>query len=127
MTRRELQARFPNITEDVLRRTADDGAVAVADGVAPNPVTQSSCDDEHMAENAGEVAYQGRCLVSITSFRRRLCDERNLYDKHFVDALVEASAFVDDSPKYVKIEVSQKQVEFAYQERTLIIMSPCLD
>ena len=126
MTRAELQARFPNASEAFLRRTADDGAVVVADSVASNPVAQPSRDDEHMAEDAGEVAYQGRCLVSITSFRRRLCDERNLYDKHFVDALKEAGAFIDDSPKFVKVEVSQQQVQFAYEERTLIVMSPCL-
>lgn len=125
MTRRELQARFPNISEGVLQRTADDGTLAVADGVAPAPVAQSSRDDEHLAEDARKVAYQVRCLVRITSFRRRLCDERNLYDKHFVDALKEAGAFVDDSPKFVKVEVAQEQVQFAHQERTVIVMSPC--
>ena len=125
MTRRELQARFPYASEAFLRRTADDGPVAVADSVAPDPVAQSNRDDEHLAEDAGEVAYQGRCLVRITSFRLRLCDERNLYDKHFVDALKEAGAFIDDSPKYVQVEVDQVQVQFAHEERTSIVLTPC--
>jgi hypothetical protein len=99
--------------------------VVVADGVAPDAVAQPSRDDEHMAEDAREVAYKGRCFVRITSFRRRLCDERNLYDKHFIDALKEAGAFIDDSPKYIQVEVGQEQVQFAYEERTLIVMSPC--
>lgn len=126
MTRAELKARFPNASEAFLRRTADDGAVAVSDRVAPDAVDQPSGENDPVATDAGEVAYKGRCLIRITSFRRRLCDERNLYDKHFVDALKEAGAFVDDSPKFVQVEVIQKQVQFAYQERTLIVMSPCL-
>lgn len=127
MTRSELQARFPNASEAFLRRTADDGAVAVTDGVAPNPIDQPSRDEEPVAEDAGGFAYQGRCLIRITSFRRRLCDERNLYDKHFVDALKEAGAFVDDSPQFVQVEVGQEQVQFAHEERTVIVMSPCLE
>ena len=119
MTRRELQSRYPNASEAFLR------ANARPDGVAPTAIAQPSRDDEHMAEDAGEVAYKSRCLVRITSFRRRLCDERNLYDKHFVDALKEAGAFVDDSPQFVKVEVSQEQVQFANEERTLIVLSPC--
>jgi hypothetical protein len=125
MTRRELQERFPNASEAFLRRTADDRPLAVADRVAPDPVGQPSRDEEPVAEDEGGVAYKGRCLVRITSFRRRLCDERNLYDKHFVDALKEAGAFVDDSPKYVQVEVSQEQVQFAHEERTVIVLSPC--
>jgi len=120
VTREELQRLFPNASEAFLLRTATDSC-----GVAPAPVAQSNRDDEHMAEDAGEVAYQGRCLVRITSYRRVLCDERNLYDKHFVDALKEAGAFVDDSPQFVKVEVSQEQVQFAHEERTLIVLSPC--
>ena len=119
MTREELLARYPNASASFIRANAG------PDRVAPAPVGKPSVGDEPVAEGPGGCAYQGRCFISITSFRRRLCDERNLYDKHFVDALKQAGAFVDDSPKYVKVEVVQEKVQFAYEERTLISMTPC--
>jgi hypothetical protein len=126
MTRRELKELFPNASESFLRRTADEHrADPSPDGVPPTAVVESGGENDPVGTDAGEVAYQGRCLVSITSFRLRLCDERNLYDKHFVDALKEAGAFVDDSPKYVQVEVGQVQVKSPHEERTLIVMTPC--
>jgi hypothetical protein len=93
--------------------------------VAPGSVGQSTAGDEPLAENAGGFAYTGRCLIRITSFRRRLCDERNLTDKYFTDALIEAGIAPSDAPKYVKVEVNQEQVRFDYLERTVIIITPC--
>lgn len=119
MTREEILQRYPRATESFIRLNAH------SDGVAPRSVNQPDRRDEPVAEDAGEVAYQGRCLVRITSFRRVLCDERNLYDKHFVDALKEAGAFVDDSPAYVQVEVSQERVTAPHEERTVITLSPC--
>jgi hypothetical protein len=119
MTREEILQRYPRASEAFLRANAD------AHRVAPGPVAQRCRDDEPVAEDAGETAYKGRCLVRITSFRRKLCDERNLYDKHFVDALKEAGAFIDDSPAYVQVEVSQERVMSPHEERTVIQLSPC--
>lgn len=119
MTREEILKLWPNATESTIQRNLDAGSVA------SNAIVEQSSQANPAAADAGEVAYQGRCLVGITSFRRRLCDERNLYDKHFVDALTEAGAFVDDSPKYVQVIVGQVQVEHAHEERTVIVLNPC--
>jgi hypothetical protein len=108
----EIRRRFPNASKSTLARNTALGSVA------PHPKPQPDRLDEPLAADEGEVAYQGRCLIRITSFRRRLCDERNLYDKHFVDALKEAGCFVDDSPDYVKVEVSQQEVKTKPEECT---------
>jgi len=91
-------------------------------GVASNPQQQCDPVDEPVAEDAGEIAYQGRCLVRITSFRVRLLDTRNLWDKHFVDALVESQILFDDSPKHAQIEVDQIKVSDPSLERTEIVI-----
>jgi len=119
MNREEILKRYPNASESFIRANLG------SDRVAPSPVAQPSRENDPVAADEGEVAYQSRCLVRITSFRRCLCDERNLYDKHFVDALKEAGAFIDDSPRYVQVTVDQKQVEFPHEERTVIVMTPC--
>jgi hypothetical protein len=79
-------------------------------------------DPEHepVAKDAGENAHQIRRLVRVTSYRFRLLDERNLFEKHFMDALVEAGVLVDDSPQWCKIEVRQEQVTSRVLERTTI-------
>jgi len=119
MTESDLKRHFPNASKATIARNA------AADGVAPGAQPQPDRHDEPLATDAGEVAYKGRCLIRITSFRRRLCDERNLYDKHFVDALTEAGCFIDDSPKYVQVEVFQQQVKNKADECTRIEVSPC--
>jgi hypothetical protein len=120
MTREEFLKLWPNATESTIRRNLDLGCLA------PGTVAEQSSQANPVAADEGKVAYEGRCLVGITSFRRRLCDERNLYDKHFVDALTEAGAFADDSPEFVQVIVGQVKVEHAHEERTVIILSPCL-
>lgn len=118
MNQNDLKKFFPNASASCLR--ANTGP----DRVAPDAVHQPSDSHDEMGADAREVAYKSRCLVRLTSFRCSLCDERNLYDKHFVDALKEASAFVDDSPLYVEIVVSQIEVAHPHQERTVIVLSP---
>lgn len=61
-----------------------------------------------------------RRVVRITSFRCRLLDERNLFDKHFVDALRYAGVLFDDSPAWCQVEVTQRQVGSRDHERTEI-------
>lgn len=83
-------------------------------------IEQPDSSHERLGKNQREVAYEGRCLVRVTSFRRRLLDEGNAWTKHFVDALVEADILRDDSPAFVKLETIQKQVAYAFEERTEI-------
>lgn len=118
MTRNELQRRYPNASESFLRRNFDRA------GSAPDAVDKSDSVHEPVAGDARKIAYQSRCIIRLTSCRQKLCDERNLFDKHFVDALVEAGAFVDDSPQYVQVEVSQKLVQNDWEEATIIEIIP---
>lgn len=113
-----IRKKYP-LSASVIRANSGDNSLA------PAPVVECRSENEPVAADEGEVAYKARCLVRIISFRRRLCDERNLYDKHFVDALKEAGAFVDDSPEYVQVQVKQVKVEKDTEERTMLILSPC--
>src|SRR5580765_4267230 len=101
VTANELRRLYPNCSEAFVRANADPGSVA------PAPLAQPSVGHDPVAENAGGYPYTGRCLISITSFRLRLCDERNLTDKYFTDALIEAGLAPSDSPQFVKVEVGQ--------------------
>jgi hypothetical protein len=93
-------------------------------GMASDTVLQPNPEYEPVAEDAREIVDQARRLVRITSFRLRLCDERNLWDKHFVDALVEAGIIFDDSPEFCQIEVKQEEVKDWRLERTEITIEP---
>lgn len=81
---------------------------------------QRIASDEPVAADEGKAADQKCCLVRVESRRRRLCDERNLTDKYFIDALVEAGVLVDDSPKWAQIEVRQVRVCTEGEECTVI-------
>lgn len=81
---------------------------------------QRIAGDEPVAADEGKAADQKRRLVRVESRRRRLCDERNLTDKYFIDALTEAGVLVDDSPKWAQIEVRQVRVLTEGEECTVI-------
>ena len=89
-----------------------DGSFAKASAktgrVAPDAERQQDPSDERLAAAPGANPYQKRRFVRLTSIRKTLCDERNLFDKHFVDSLVDAGVLVDDSPRWVQVEVLQK-------------------
>ncbi len=90
--------------------------------VSSDPVSKPNPEYVTPSEDAGKAADQKRSLVRITSYRRRLCDERNLFDKHFIDALVESSLLRGDSPSEVDVRISQEQVNYSFEERTEIIV-----
>ncbi len=90
--------------------------------VAPDAEREFNPVHEPVGKDAREGAYQGRCHVRVTSFRLRLLDERNLWDKHFLDALVEAGVLRGDAVKDIAIEVTQEKVDHAYQERTEMVI-----
>ncbi len=114
MTTHELKRLFPNASTSTI--TANCGVVQDAE-------RQRGAGDEPVGEDASESGHQGRCLVRVTSYRCRLCDQRNLFDKHFVDALVEAGVLRGDSEADIDIEVVQQRVEHAWDERTEIDIS----
>jgi hypothetical protein len=77
-------------------------------GVAPDAKLQRDTGDEPVAAVPGTNPDAKRRLVRLTSHRRRELDERNLWDKYFVDSLVTAGLLVDDTPRWAQIEVRQK-------------------
>ena len=115
---------------DELRKALGNRWVIDADGnfrklrstrcLPPDAVSQPNPEYVAPSTDAGKTPDQKRSLVCITSYRRTLCDERNLFDKHFVDALVEAGILRGDSPTEVNVRVSQEEVKEKWQERTEI-------
>lgn len=85
--------------------------------LAPNAERKPDTIDERVGEAPRANPDKKRRLVCLTSIRKTLCDERNLFDKHFVDSLVDAGVLVDDSPRWVEVKVSQK---IGHQECVLI-------
>ena len=88
--------------------------------VAKDAVLERNQPDEFLAEDAGKGLEPRRRRVRFTSFRVRLCDERNLCDKHYTDALVRAGILFDDSPDWAEVEVRQEKVEHWHDERIQI-------
>lgn len=88
--------------------------------VAPDAQRERNTGHEPVAESAGKNNDPKRYRVCITSYRCRLLDERNLYDKYFVDALQYAGAIYSDAPQWCKVEVRQYQVGNPGFERTEI-------
>jgi Holliday junction resolvase RusA-like endonuclease len=82
----------------------------------PQPVVQ----DDTLGPAEREEENTGRVLVSVVSFRRRLCDTDNLCAKWLIDCLRYVGLIRDDSPEYVTIKVSQVKVKTKAEARTEI-------
>jgi hypothetical protein len=91
-------------------------------GVAPDAKRKSNSPDEPVAKKERAGSDVGFRTVLITSYRLRLLDERNLYDKYFVDCLVKAGLLRDDSSAWCKVEVGQIKVSEPEDERTVIVI-----
>ena len=115
MTRWEITRRFPKASEDFIKSN-------LTDGVAPDAERESDSSNEPVAKKERAGSNVGFCAVRITSYRLHLLDERNLYDKYFVDCLVQAGLLRDDSPAWCKVEVSQIKVSEPEDERTAIVI-----
>lgn len=118
MTRRELQARYPNASESFLRANADPETV----GVVPHTVAKSAVRKSAQIENESkERSPVGpRLRVTITSYRCRLLDPDNLCPKFLIDALRYKQLIPDDSPGHIILEVRQEKVASQDREGTLI-------
>lgn len=119
MTEAQFKQRFPNASTAFIEANRH-----LVDRVAPCPQQQPHPRDDTVAEAPRTQPDTRRCLVRLTSYRRRLLDERNLFDKYFVDALVDAGIIHDDSPQWAKIEVFQFLIGPHEVERTTICIYP---
>lgn len=111
MTPDELKRYFPQASADTILKNC---------GVEKDAERERNPGDESVAAPARARPDPVRRLVRLTSYRCRLLDERNSFDKYFVDALVYAGILFDDSPVWAQIEVSQRLVHGKELERTEI-------
>lgn len=118
MNEYELRRLFPNASASTLKRNAK------ADGVAAGAEQEPNPGDEPVAKAPRARFNPGFRFVRVTSFRRQLIDERNLWDAYFVDALVRAGVLFNDTPKDCKVDVLQIQVNEEAEERTEICVTP---
>lgn len=86
-------------------------------GASPRPVPQQAPRHEPVAAQERETGHASRLLVSVTSYRKRLCDPDNLCPKYFIDCLRYAQIIPDDRPQDIELRVSQEKSK---QERTKI-------
>lgn len=84
---------------------------------SPRPIAEQAPCHEPVAAQEGETGHAGRLLVSVTSYRKRLCDPDNLCPKYFIDCLRYAQIIPDDRPQDIELRVSQEKSK---QERTKI-------
>lgn len=92
------------------------------DRVAPDTERKPDSGHDALAAPEGASNNPGFRTVLITSWRTRLVDERNLFDKYFVDSLVQAGLLRDDSPAWCKVFVRQIKAPYPEQQCTEIII-----
>jgi hypothetical protein len=105
-----------------------DGSWAKPDpvrGVVHTAVNKQSAGNEPVATDAGKAARKVRCLVRITSLRSRLIDERNIFDKHVTDALVEAGR--DDPTSQIRTLHINPLYEGKIKDKTIVILDDYLN
>ncbi len=90
--------------------------------VASNSKPEQAVCHEPLGQEQGKAPDSAGCLVSITSFRRRLLDPDNLVGgvKYFVDSLRYANAIPGDRPDQIRLTVQQRKVAHKSEERTEI-------
>lgn len=109
-----IRSKLPLSAATIARNTAN--------GVSSDAQPEHRSGHEPVATEARKGTNSIRYSVCLTSYRVRLCDERNLHDKWFTDALIYAGIIPDDSPDTIQIEVKQTQVQSRAYERTEIVV-----
>lgn len=78
-----------------------------------------------MAASPREESHPGRCLVRVTSFRKKLLDPDNLCPKFFIDGLRYEGVIQDDTLEDIELETAQVKVSKRNEERTEITVRAC--
>lgn len=125
MTREQLTARFPNASEDFLRRNASDGGARSIPNryTGPAAVVERNPRDGALGALPVQKATGGLFLVRVTAFRCRLLDEDNLAEKYHVDLCRYAGVLPSDAAGKAKITTSQEKVRTEAEERVEIVVS----
>lgn len=93
-------------------------------GSPSRAVTKPIIQHEPLAQVAGEEAHARRISISVTSFRRTLCDPDNLCPKYFIDCLRYSKIIEDDTAEHITLQVSQEKVKTKAEEKTVIEIIP---
>lgn len=95
------------------------------DRLPSSPEPEQAVCHESVGPPPGKESHPGRCIVRITSFRRKLLDPDNLAGgvKYFVDALRYEKIIQNDRLEDIELHTSQVQVSHRRDERTEIEVS----
>ncbi len=112
------------LTRDELKRLLPEASDALLDANAQDPgeITELECDNEASPRAAPQRTYkmEGKFLVRITSFRKRLLDEDNLCGKFYCDMLRYCGAIPGDAPQQTSIETRQSKIGSKENEEILV-------
>jgi hypothetical protein len=112
MNEAELRRINPNVSKSVIALNSRPS------GSIPEPAVHNGTD----GATKRKTKNSGRYVVSVTSYRSRLCDPDNLCAKYFVDALRYAGVIPDDRPDDIIYQIQQKKCS-KEKEKTLIEVS----
>lgn len=87
---------------------------------SPGPKPQRLVADGGPRQDTPQARDSGKCLVIVTSYRRRLLDTDNLVPKYHVDAFRYAGCLHSDAPDKTQITCGQVKVTSVDDERTEI-------
>ena len=122
----DLNKCSPQLRDKILKQIANEDSIK-ASGADPK---QAVCD-KPLGKNEGEKrnteSVSGRSKVSITSFRRRLCDPDGLCGKYALDCCRYAGFLRDDTAAEISYSISQVKVKTKEEERTEITIRPEFD
>jgi hypothetical protein len=132
MTRRELQARFPNISEDVLRRTADDynrDFSATGDrGLRATDTKRTELvplGNKAPRKAKGRSRVVQRYQVTYRIFAVRPADWDNNSIKGLQDLLVTAGLLPGDAWYQLEGSIISEKVHSKEEEKTVVEITPC--
>lgn len=113
MNGHQIRKLYPNASESFVRANC-------ADDPRENAKLEPSAKHEPLEAPQAQEDDSRRILVSVTSVRKRLCDEDNIAEKFTVDCLRYCGAIPTDAPENVKIVTSQRKAQRWEIEHTRI-------
>jgi len=115
-TRHEILTRYPNASEDFIKRN-----LRAADRL-PNPQPQPGSVHAPPRAYESQKDRPSRCRVCVTSRRRYTIDVDNLAggSKFLIDAFRYQGLIEDDSPEHIELSFRQEKVATPAEECTYV-------